>query len=136
MHFFATVPAGGRLDTIRLARTRANGHPALAAYLPDNSARCRGYGIMVFAIAGDGIATIAGFPSPDLFDRFGLPPPATDISLRGLLPAWCAEAGPVSRLGWRVGRDGAAGPRAVRDSAVRAGSRSSSPPGGRSLGLR
>jgi RNA polymerase sigma-70 factor, ECF subfamily len=71
--FFATVPAGGRLDTIRLVRTRANGHPALAAYLPDQSARCRGYGIMVFATAGDSIATITGFPSPDLFGRFGLP---------------------------------------------------------------
>jgi RNA polymerase sigma-70 factor, ECF subfamily len=42
--FFATVPASGRLDTIRLVRTRANGHPALAAYLPDRSARCHGYG--------------------------------------------------------------------------------------------
>jgi RNA polymerase sigma-70 factor (ECF subfamily) len=72
--FFATVPAGGRLDTIRLAGTAANGHPALAAYLPDQSARCHGYGIMVFTFAGDGIATITGFPSPDLFERFGLPP--------------------------------------------------------------
>jgi RNA polymerase sigma-70 factor (ECF subfamily) len=54
--------------------TRANGHPALAAYLPDNSARCHGYGIMVFTTTGEGIATIVGFPSPDLFDRFGLPP--------------------------------------------------------------
>jgi RNA polymerase sigma-70 factor (ECF subfamily) len=72
--FFATVPADGRLDTIRLIRTRANGHPALAAYLPDQSARCHGYGIMVFAITGDGIATITGFPSPDLFEKFGLPP--------------------------------------------------------------
>ena len=71
--FFATVPAGGRLDTIRLVRTRANGHPALAAYLPDKSARCRGYGIMVFAITSEDIATITGFPSPDLFERFGLP---------------------------------------------------------------
>ena len=33
--FFATVPASGRLDTIRLVRARANGHPALAAYLPE-----------------------------------------------------------------------------------------------------
>ena len=71
--FFATVPAGGRLDTIRLVRTRANGHPALAAYLPDQSARCHGYGIMAFTITGEGIATITGFPSPDLFERFGLP---------------------------------------------------------------
>jgi RNA polymerase sigma-70 factor (ECF subfamily) len=71
--FFATVPAGGRLDTIRLVAIAANGHLALAAYLPDESARCQGYGIMVFTITRDGIATITGFPSPDLFARFGLP---------------------------------------------------------------
>jgi RNA polymerase sigma-70 factor (ECF subfamily) len=71
--FFATVPAGGRLDTIRLVPTRANGHLALAAYLPSKSARCQGYGIMVFTMTGGGIATITGFPSPDLFARFGLP---------------------------------------------------------------
>ena len=74
MRFFATVPAGGRLDTIRLVRTSANGHPALAAYLPDKSARCHGYGIMVFTTTSEGIATITGFPSPGLFERFGLPP--------------------------------------------------------------
>jgi hypothetical protein len=28
---------------------------------------------MVFTFAGDSIATITGFPSPDLFERFGLP---------------------------------------------------------------
>jgi len=72
--FFATVPASGRLDTIRLVTTAANGHPALAAYLPDKSARCHGYGIMVFNITRDGIATITGFPSLGLFARFGLPP--------------------------------------------------------------
>jgi RNA polymerase sigma-70 factor (ECF subfamily) len=74
IRFFATVPAGGRLDTIRLVRTAANGHLAVAAYLPDKSARCRGYGIMVFTIAREGIATITGFPSPALFESFGLPP--------------------------------------------------------------
>jgi RNA polymerase sigma-70 factor (ECF subfamily) len=74
VRFFATVPADGRLDTIRLVRTAANGHPALAAYLPDHSARCHGYGIMVFTTGREGIATITGFPSPDLFERFGLPP--------------------------------------------------------------
>ena len=65
--------AGGRLDTIRLVATGANGHPALAAYLPDKSARCHGYGIMVFTITREGISTITGFPSPGLFARFGLP---------------------------------------------------------------
>jgi RNA polymerase sigma-70 factor (ECF subfamily) len=72
--FFATVPADGRLDLIRLVVTRANGHPALAAYLPDESTQgCRGYGIMVLTLAGDRIATITGFPDPELFPLFGLP---------------------------------------------------------------
>jgi RNA polymerase sigma-70 factor, ECF subfamily len=73
--FFATVPANGRLDRIRLVPTRANGHPALAAYLPDDHDgwRCRGYGIMVLTITGDQVATITGFPDPDLFPLFELP---------------------------------------------------------------
>jgi RNA polymerase sigma-70 factor (ECF subfamily) len=72
--FFATVPADGRLDLIRLVVTGANRHPALAAYLPDGSTGdCRGYGIMVFTIADDGIATIIGFPDPDLVPVFDLP---------------------------------------------------------------
>jgi RNA polymerase sigma-70 factor (ECF subfamily) len=73
-HFFGTVPAEGRLDLIRLVVTRANGHPALAAYLPDESTQgCRGYGIMVLTVDGDRIATITGFPEPELFPLFGLP---------------------------------------------------------------
>jgi RNA polymerase sigma-70 factor (ECF subfamily) len=72
--FFATVPAEGRLDLIELVATRANGHPAVAAYLPDGSTGdCRGYGIMVFTIDGAEIASITGFADPDLFEVFGLP---------------------------------------------------------------
>lgn len=72
--FFATVPAGGRLDQIRLVVTRANGHPALGAYLPDDRVwECRGYGIMVLTLAGERIATITGFPDPALFPLFDLP---------------------------------------------------------------
>jgi RNA polymerase sigma-70 factor (ECF subfamily) len=72
--FFATVPAAGRLDLIHLIATRANGQPALAAYLPDNSTEgCRGYGIMVLTLADDQVATITGFPDPCLFPVFGLP---------------------------------------------------------------
>jgi RNA polymerase sigma-70 factor, ECF subfamily len=72
--FFATVPAAGRLDQIRLVVTRANGHPALAAYLPDDRVwECRGYGIMVVTVAGDHVATITGFPDPGLFPLFDLP---------------------------------------------------------------
>jgi len=76
--FLATVPAAGRLDLIRLVVTRANGHPALAAYLPDqNTGDCRGYGIMVLTIVGDRVATITGFPGPHLFPIFDLPASAT-----------------------------------------------------------
>jgi RNA polymerase sigma-70 factor (ECF subfamily) len=79
--FFATVPADGRLDLIDLVVVRANGHPALAAYLPDTSGECRGYGIMVLTVTtetdgdidGGRVATITGFPDPDLFPAFGLP---------------------------------------------------------------
>jgi RNA polymerase sigma-70 factor (ECF subfamily) len=74
VEFFATVPADGRLDLIQLVPTRANGHPTVAAYLPDGSTGdCRGYGIMVLTVVGDQIATITGFPDPDLFPAFGLP---------------------------------------------------------------
>ncbi|PZF91251.1 hypothetical protein C1I99_23635 [Micromonospora deserti] len=72
--FFATVPAGGRLDQIQLVVTRANGHPAIAAYLPDHGGwECGGYGIMVLTLAGDQVATITGFPDPGLFPLFELP---------------------------------------------------------------
>jgi RNA polymerase sigma-70 factor (ECF subfamily) len=71
--FFATVPAGGRLDLIDLVVLRANGLPALAAYLPDERGQCRGYGIMALDIADGMIATITGFPDAALFAAFGLP---------------------------------------------------------------
>jgi RNA polymerase sigma-70 factor (ECF subfamily) len=71
--FLATVPAGGRLDLIPLVPTRASGQPALAAYLPDTSGRCRGYGLMVLTVADDALARITGFPDPALFAHFGLP---------------------------------------------------------------
>jgi RNA polymerase sigma-70 factor (ECF subfamily) len=74
VEFLATVPAGGRLDLIRLVPTRANGQPALAAYLPDADGQCRGYGLMVFAVVDDAVAEIVGFPDPALFERFDLPP--------------------------------------------------------------
>jgi RNA polymerase sigma-70 factor (ECF subfamily) len=72
VHFLSTVPAEGRLDLIRLLPTRANGQPALAAYLPDDQARPHAYGIMVFTVGADGIAAITGFPEAKL-DPFGLP---------------------------------------------------------------
>ncbi|WP_158566857.1 RNA polymerase subunit sigma-70 [Actinomadura craniellae] len=71
--FFATVPAEGRLDRIRLVETAANRQPALAAYLPDTTGACHGYGVMVLTIEPAGVAEIIGFADADVFDRFGLP---------------------------------------------------------------
>jgi RNA polymerase sigma-70 factor (ECF subfamily) len=71
--FFAAVPAGGRLDTIELVPTRANGHPALAAYLPASDGSYQAYGVMVLLVAGDAVQAITGFQDATLFDAFGLP---------------------------------------------------------------
>jgi RNA polymerase sigma-70 factor (ECF subfamily) len=72
--FFATVPASGRLDEIRLRPMRANGQPALAAYLLDHDAgEHRAYGIMVLTVEGERLAAITGFPGPEVFALFGLP---------------------------------------------------------------
>jgi RNA polymerase sigma-70 factor, ECF subfamily len=71
--FFATVPADGNLDRIRLRLTRANGSPAVAAYITDSTGVPTAYGLMAFTIDGDGIETITGFADPELFATFGLP---------------------------------------------------------------
>ena len=78
--FFATVPMSGRLDLIRLLHGRANGQPALAAYVQETPAEpFRAYGIMVFAVDDDRIAGITGFAGyPDLFPLFGLPASSSD----------------------------------------------------------
>lgn len=66
--FFATVPADGALDQIELVPTRANGQPALGAYLDGQA-----YGLMVLTIDREEIAEITGFTDPALFSLFGLP---------------------------------------------------------------
>jgi RNA polymerase sigma-70 factor, ECF subfamily len=73
--FFATVPMEGRLDLIRLLPARANGQPALAAYVQEAAGEpFRAYGLMVFAVEGDRIGGITGFAGyPELFPVFGLP---------------------------------------------------------------
>ena len=78
--FFATVPLDGRLDRIRLVARRANGQPALAAYAQSPQAGVyEAYGVMVFAIDGERIAGITGFPRQlELFGRLGLPAEITD----------------------------------------------------------
>jgi RNA polymerase sigma-70 factor (ECF subfamily) len=73
--FFATVPVGGRLELIRLLHARANGQPALAAYVQASpTVPFKPYGFMVFAHEGGRIAGITGFARyPELFPAFGLP---------------------------------------------------------------
>jgi RNA polymerase sigma-70 factor (ECF subfamily) len=73
--FFATQPMEGRLDRIRLLPGRANGQPVLAAYAEDQGdGRIYAYGLMVFALEGELIVGITGFPQrPELFTRLGLP---------------------------------------------------------------
>jgi hypothetical protein len=73
--FFAATPMEGRLDRIRLREGRANGQPALAAYAEDDDTGTYGaYGVMVFAIGGDKVVGITGFPDrPELFERLGFP---------------------------------------------------------------
>ena len=72
--FFATQPAGGRLDRIRHVEVRANRQPGLASYADEhNTGTHNAYGVMVLAIQGDRIAGITGFPrDASLFTRFGL----------------------------------------------------------------
>jgi RNA polymerase sigma-70 factor (ECF subfamily) len=70
--FFGTVPADGHLDRVRLVASRANGHPAVAAYMPDGLGTYRAYGMMVLVVVDDAIQAIAGFQDASLFDAFGL----------------------------------------------------------------
>ncbi|MGE3811185.1 MAG: RNA polymerase subunit sigma-70 [Candidatus Nanopelagicales bacterium] len=73
--FFATEPVGGRLDRIALVPTRAGGRPGFACYADEDGAgEHTAYGVMVFALRGERIATITGFPNDtDLFERLGAP---------------------------------------------------------------
>jgi RNA polymerase sigma-70 factor (TIGR02960 family) len=65
--FLSTVPAGGRLDLVRLVETRANGQPAFGSYVGGER-----YGIMVLTLRGERISAITGFTNPEVFDAFGL----------------------------------------------------------------
>jgi RNA polymerase sigma-70 factor, ECF subfamily len=72
--FFRTVPASGALEKIMLRPTRANGQPALAAYLESDSGDFEPYGVMVLALEGESVSSITGFAGqPELFPRLGLP---------------------------------------------------------------
>lgn len=72
--FFGTVPMEGRLDRIRLLPTRANGQPALAAYVGGGDGTFQAYGVMVFSLQGGQIVGIVGFADyGSLVPAFDLP---------------------------------------------------------------
>jgi RNA polymerase sigma-70 factor (TIGR02960 family) len=81
--FFATVPAEGRLETIRLVPTHANGQLAVAAFNTDENDQWRPYGLMVFDFDGDTITRITGFPSCELSRN---PHCAPSTAFAGLTP--------------------------------------------------
>jgi RNA polymerase sigma-70 factor, ECF subfamily len=73
--FFATVPAQGRLETIHLVPTRANGQPALAAYEIEGDGRRTPYGLMVLTTDGTVVTQITGFPGVAVVELVDPHPP-------------------------------------------------------------
>ena len=68
--FFASIFGSGR--KFDLLRTRANGQPALGAYVRDSTGISHGVGLFVLALAGDEICAMTRFENAVL-PWFGLP---------------------------------------------------------------
>jgi RNA polymerase sigma-70 factor (ECF subfamily) len=68
--FFASVIRGGR--TYDFVPTRANGQPAVGAYLRGSDGIRHGTGLMVFTLAGDRISAVCRFEN-SVLASFGLP---------------------------------------------------------------
>jgi RNA polymerase sigma-70 factor, ECF subfamily len=82
--FFSTVFARG--GSHRFIATRANGQPALAAYLRRQDDTYRFRNVEVFTLDQLGIARIDGFFGGELPTAFGLPPMLQRIPLPAPLP--------------------------------------------------
>src|SRR5262249_29059136 len=79
--FFALAPRGGVRPLLRVADTRANRQPVVAAYWPmPGGQRYRATVLSVLSLDGDAIAAITAFPDRTLFPVFGLP---TEIDAAG-----------------------------------------------------
>jgi RNA polymerase sigma-70 factor, ECF subfamily len=63
-----------RPGRFRLARTAANGQPALAAYLRGRDGGYQAHAIQVLTVSGPSIARITSFNDPALVATFGFPP--------------------------------------------------------------
>ena len=70
---FLAARTGGVGGIWRTARTRANGQPAIAVYLPGSDGVPRAHAIQVVTVTGPGIARIVAFMDARLFVTFGLP---------------------------------------------------------------
>jgi len=68
--FFASIFASGR--RFDLVRTRANGQPAVGAYLRGPDGTSHGVGLFVLTLAGDGICAMTRFEN-SVLPWFGLP---------------------------------------------------------------
>jgi RNA polymerase sigma-70 factor (ECF subfamily) len=65
---------GGPAPRLRYVATRANGQPAVGAYLLDReSGAYPAIALDVLALRGDRIAAVTAFRTPAIFPRFGLP---------------------------------------------------------------
>jgi RNA polymerase sigma-70 factor (ECF subfamily) len=69
--FLRNVAAHGNLARMRLAPTRANGRPAVAAHHRTDAGGLEPHGILVLEVDRDHIAAIEAFIDPTLLGRFG-----------------------------------------------------------------
>jgi RNA polymerase sigma-70 factor, ECF subfamily len=60
-------------DRWRAIPVRANGQPAMGAYLRRDDGRHHAHSVQVFDVTDEGLAWIAAFQDPPLFGTFGLP---------------------------------------------------------------
>jgi RNA polymerase sigma-70 factor, ECF subfamily len=78
--FLVSTTAGGRFERLRLLESRANGQPAIAAYLHDpETNQANPYAILVASIEGEAITSICRFDPHQLLPRLGLPAMLADV---------------------------------------------------------
>ncbi len=64
----------GGVHDMKMLRTSANGQPAFGLYMRQPNGEFTPFHLQVLTIAGDRVAHVGAFFSPQLFETFGLPP--------------------------------------------------------------